>query len=142
MCIRDRVHAVQVLGLQPADPVAGTPERVTDRSSGLPVMVLPTAGPVTTTASLVRVPVTPHLREGQRATVSFGRLSGGQPDDPPLVGATFAPVTAAEAPVGRLDVARSELTAGTWLVRVVVDGAESLPTSSGETYDEPSVTLP
>jgi hypothetical protein len=25
---------------------------------------------------------------------------------------------------------------------VVVDGAESLPTSSGDTYDGPSVTLP
>jgi hypothetical protein len=135
-------HAVQVLRLQPADPVAGTPERVTDRSSGLPVMVVPTAGPVTTTATLVRVPVTPPLQEGQRATLSFGRLSGGQPDDPPLVGAGFGPVPAADAPVTRLDVARTELTAGTWLVRVIVDGAESVPTSIGDTYDGPSVTLP
>lgn len=136
------VHAVQVLRLQPADPVAGTPERVTDRSSSLPLMVLPTAGPVTTTATLVRIPVAPPLREGQRASVTFGRLAGGQPDDPPIVGATFAPVLAADAPVSRLDVARSELTAGTWLVRVTVDGAESLPTLSGDTYDGPAVTLP
>ncbi|GAB3047273.1 DUF4255 domain-containing protein [Intrasporangium mesophilum] len=136
------VHAVQVLRVQPADPVAGTPERVTDRSSGLPVMVLPTPGPVTKTATLVRVPVAPPLREGQRATVTFGRLSGGQPDDPPLVGATFPPVLAADAPLARLDVARNELTAGTWLVRVSVDGAESLPTLSGDTYDGPAVTLP
>ena len=137
------VHAVQVLRLQPADPVAGTPERVTDRSSGLPVMVLPTAGPVTTTATLVRVPVTPPLQEGQRATVVLRaalrraarttRRSSGRPSPR---------CTAADAPVARLDVARSELTAGTWLVRVIVDGAESLPTSSGDTYDGPSVTLP
>jgi hypothetical protein len=136
------VHAVQVLRLQPADPVAGTPERVTDRSSGLPLMMLPTVGSVTTTAALVRVPVSPPLREGQRATVTFGRLTGGQPDDPPLVGVTLAPVLAADAPLAQLDVDRTGLTSGTWLVRVAVDGAESLPTLAGDTYDGPAVTLP
>jgi hypothetical protein len=88
------------------------------------------------------IPVAPPLREGLRASVSLGGRAGGQPDVPPLVGATFAPVLAADAPVSRLDVARGELTAGTWLVRVTVDGAESLPTLSGDTYDGPAVTLP
>jgi hypothetical protein len=74
--------------------------------------------------------------------VTFGRLTGGQPDDPPLVGVTLAPVLAADAPLAQLDVDRTGLTSGTWLVRVAVDGAESLPTLAGDTYDGPAVTLP
>ena len=136
------VHAVQVVRVQPADPVAGTPERVLVRSNSVPWLVLPTVGAVTKTASLVRVPVVPPLREGQRAGVTFARLSGGQPDDPPVVAATFPPVAAADAPLVRLDVPRAQLTAGTWLVRVEVDGVESEPTMSGDTYDGPAVTLP
>jgi len=136
------IHTVQVVRVQPADPVAGTPERVLDRSNSMPWLLLPTVGAVTKTATLVRVTVVPPLREGQRTGVSFGRLSGGQPDDPPLVGATFPPVSEADAPLLRLEVPIAELTDGTWLVRVEVDGVESQPTMSGDTYDGPAVTVP
>lgn len=135
-------HRVQVEHLKPADPVAGTPQRVLARSNGLPVQVRPNVGAVTATATTVTVPIAPPLAEGQRATVSFARTAGGSPADPPLVAATFDPVPAAETPMDRLEVARSRLTNGTWLVRVAVDGAESLPTMSAGIYDGPAVTLP
>ncbi|WP_418276930.1 DUF4255 domain-containing protein [Isoptericola jiangsuensis] len=139
------VHALRVCHLRPADASSGAPERVLARSDAVPLLVVPTVGTVTTTAAQVRVAVVPPLVEGQRATVTFGRLvdAGDDPDvPPPLVAATFAPVAGPDAPLARLDVPRERLTPGTWLVRVSVDGADSLPTLGGSgTYDAPVVTI-
>lgn len=140
------VHPVQVVQTTPADPIAGTPERISGRSRALPLVVVPTVGPIAVIVDgggigFVSVSVTPPLREGQRATVSFARLAGGNPDEPALLDASFPPLSADDAPKTSLDVKRSLLTKGTWLVRVTVDGAESVPTSTGETYDGPTVVL-
>jgi hypothetical protein len=36
----------------------------------------------------------------------------------------------------------ADLPAGDWRVRVVVDGASSLPTMTGGVYDGPTLTVP
>lgn len=139
------VHALQVDQVRPADAATGEPERVVGRSNAVPLVVLPTVGTVTTSAGLVHVPLEPPLVEGQRATVTLGRLPG--PADPPdevqPVVTAMLPPQPAGAPVGVLDLPSDDLVSGTWLVRVSVDGVESLPTlGSGGTYDAPTVTVP
>ncbi|MBD5788247.1 DUF4255 domain-containing protein [Cellulosimicrobium terreum] len=137
--VRAGVHAVQVVhDEEPGAP--GEPTRVLARSDALPLVVRPDVGTVTTTATLVRVPVSPGVREGQRATVGLVRLDG-DPDVPALVEEHFGPVDAADEPVDLLDVPRASLSPGTWLVRVLVDGVPSLPTRSDDTFDGPVVVL-
>jgi hypothetical protein len=136
------LHGVAVLQLTAADPVTGAPERTRGQSGMLPWLVQPRVGTVSVVGAIVRIPVTPAVQEGQRAAVTFGRLAGGLPDDPAVVGATFAPLARADAPATHLDVATARLPAGTWLVRVEVDGVLSQPTMTGDTYDGPAVPLP
>lgn len=139
------VHALQVVHVKPADATTGEPLRIVGRSNAVPLVVLPTVGLVTTTAGLVHVPVEPPLVEGQRTTVTLGRLA--EPTDPPdqpqpVVVATL-PLQPAGPPVAVLDIPSDDLVAGTWLVRVSVDGVESLPTLGvGGIYDAPTVTIP
>ncbi|WP_460707420.1 Pvc16 family protein [Myceligenerans halotolerans] len=139
--VRAGVHGVQVVH-EAAPGAAGEPTRVLGRSDTLPLVVRPGVGTLTTTGTRLEVPVTPALQEGQRAVVSLARIAGGDAADPPLVEEHFGPVSDDDAPADRLDVPLSSLTAGTWLVRVAVDGVASLPTMSGDTYDGPAVTLP
>lgn len=136
------LHGIRVVHLVPADPVAGTPERTVAASSVLPWVVLPSVGTVAVAGAVVRIPVTPAIHEGQRSAVTFGRLSGGLPDDPAVVGASFPPLAAADAPATHLEVPVAQIPAGTWLVRVEVDGVMSQPTMTADTYDGPAVTLP
>lgn len=140
--VRSGVHALRVLAVRPADPMTGEPERVARRSNALAWQVVPTVGAVSLVAGAVQVPVTPGVRPGQRATVMFGRLAGGGPQDPAQVAVTFPPHPREAPPADVLTVPEAELGAGTWLVRVEVDGVVSLPTRSGDTYDGPTVTVP
>lgn len=143
--VRAGVHALQVVHVRPADAMSGEPERVVGRSNAVPLVVVPTVGTITTSGGEVHVAVQPPLVEGQRAVVTFGRLA--DPADPPgrvqpVVAATLPPQPAGP-PVAVLDIPDDELSAGTWLVRVSVDGAESVPTlGAGGTYDAPVVVLP
>lgn len=136
------LHGVRLVHYTPADGVAGSPERVRAQSSMLPWLVAPSVGAVSVTGPTVRIPVTPAVQAGQRAAVTFGRLTGGLPGEPSLVGARFAPLPPAEAPLTHVDVPAARVPAGTWLVRVEVDGVVSQPTMTAQTYDGPAVTLP
>ncbi|MDT0184482.1 DUF4255 domain-containing protein [Microbacterium sp. ARD31] len=139
------VHALQVVHVRPADAMSGEPERVVGRSNAVPLVVLPTVGTVTASGGEVHVAVQPPLVEGQRAVVTLGRLA--DPADPPdqvqpVVAATLPPQPAGP-PVAVLDIPDDDLSPGTWLVRVSVDGAESVPSlGAGGTYDAPVVVLP
>jgi hypothetical protein len=139
------VHALQVVHVRPADAMSGEPERVVGRSNAVPLVVVPTVGTVTESAGEVHVPVQPPLVEGQRAVVTLGRLAGaGDPPDQaqPVVAASLPPVPAGP-PLAVLDVPSDDLVPGTWLVRVSVDGVESIPSlGAGGTYDSPVVTVP
>ncbi|MFE6970153.1 DUF4255 domain-containing protein [Isoptericola sp. NPDC057653] len=139
------VQALQVVHVRPADALTGEPERVVGRSDAVPLVVVPTVGTVSLAGGEVHVPLAPPLREGQRAVVTLGRLAeAGDPPGAvqPVVAATVPPAPAGP-PVAVLDVPDDDLTAGTWLVRVAVDGVESLPTLGPDgTYDAPAVTVP
>lgn len=147
------VHGLQVVHVRPADPASGEPERVTGRSNAAPLVVVPTVSNLSAAGSQVSLRVAPALAEGQRVVVTFGRFpeAGGPPDTPPrVVAATLPPWPAQAAPTAG-DPSRTDLQvdlddplpAGTWLVRVSVDGVESIPTlGAGGTYDSPTVTVP
>jgi len=139
------VHALQVVHVRPADAMTGEPERVVGRSNAVPLVVVPTVRAVTTSAGEVHVPVQPPLVEGQRAVVTLGRLADpGDPPDlvQPVVAATLPPQPPGP-PVAILALPGEDLPAGTWLVRVSVDGVESIPSlGAGGTYDSPVVTVP
>ena len=87
----------------------------------------------------VALTVAPPLQSGQRVTVALGRLEPGDPADVALV---LPPVAEADAPQASLALPRDEIPDGRWLVRVQVDGADSLPEIVGETYGAPDLTLP
>ncbi len=135
------VHGVQVLHLEP--PRTGEPERVIGHSRALPVTVLPTIGTPTAKAGTLTIPVVPRLHEGQQAIVNFSRLSDDTPGVSPVTVATEPAARAGPSPTPIL-VDVSGLVAGTWMVRVLVDGAESPPTAStpGGPYDSPAVVIP
>lgn len=136
------VHAVMVVHRSPGDPVAGTPSKVLGTSNAMPVVVHPRVTNIAGDADNITVTVQPQLIAGQRAVVSFGRLSGGDPADPAQVSQAFPRVSADDAPMSVLVVEVDALTTGTWLVRVEVDGVESQPTLVDRVYREPSVTVP
>ncbi len=147
------VHGLQVVHVRPADPMTGEPERVTGRSNAVPLVVVPTLSNVSAAGPQVSLRVEPALAEGQRVVVTFGRFpeAGDPPHTPPRVVAAAPPPWPAHAAPIAGDPSRTDLQvdldealpAGTWLVRVSVDGVESIPTiGAGGTYDSPTVTVP
>ena len=110
--------------------------------NAVPVVVRPSVGVDSATATEMTLTITPPVQPRQRLSVLLARLSApveGGPDDVTLV---LSPIAAGEAPASSLTVSREGVPAGEWLVRVQVDGIESLPEASAETFDQPAVTLP
>ncbi|HET6856787.1 MAG TPA: DUF4255 domain-containing protein [Streptomyces sp.] len=103
-------------------------------SNAVPVLVRPsvTVGRV---AASVALTVDPPLRAGQRVTVLLSSLADGA-----ALSITLAPVTAASQ--RELSLRRSDIPDGHWLVRVQVDGVDSLPELVGDRYAAPALTLP
>jgi hypothetical protein len=87
----------------------------------------------------VELELAPPLQAGQRVTVVLGRLEPGEPADVALV---LPPVEEADAPQASLALPRDQIPDGRWLVRVQVDGVDSLLEIVGETYGAPDLTLP
>jgi hypothetical protein len=135
------VNAVQVV--HRSRPGAdGSPSRVVAASNAVPVLVRPEltiSGPA---GGAVTLEVSPPLQAGQRATVSLGRLSGGAAGDPDTLSFAIAAVPAGSPPQPTVTLDAADVAAGSWLVRIAVDGAESLPELVGDTYGAPQVTLP
>jgi hypothetical protein len=148
------VHALQVVHEQlmgePAVPHAGV-------SSNLAPFVLHpeiVAPPVFTPATgqgFVRVSVDPAVGPRQRLLLLLNErfvVASPSPDPVPVPRAySFAaPSRAGDSPAGPasdIDVEISGVAAGTYLVRVQVDGAESpLATDSAGVYASPAVTIP
>jgi hypothetical protein len=136
------LHVLTVRHRSVPGPGGSPPARVTASSNAVPLLVRPVVSAGAVDATTVTFPVVPPLQAGQRASVLLGRLGGGAPDDPAGVTITAPPVSAADAPETSVAVPRTDIPDGTWLVRVQVDGAESLPDLAGESYDTPSLTLP
>lgn len=136
------LRALRILDVVPADPASGSPERISAQSGSWPWAVVPTVGAVSVAGGTVRIPVTPQIRAAQRVSVTFGRLAGGAPGDPEVLGVAVPPVDEASAPLATVEIPVADLGSGTWLVRIEVDGVASHPSMSGDTYDGPAVTLP
>ena len=133
------VHAVQVVHRSPAGPGGAPPARVVARSNAVPVLVRPTVAVSGTTPERVTLSVSPPLHPGQRATVTLSALDG--PAAP--IAVVLTPVAAHAEPSAVVDLDRgTDVPDGHWLVRITVDGAESLPELDGETYAAPAVRLP
>ncbi len=136
------VHSAQVLHRSTAGPPGSQPARTLAASNAVPVVVRPTVTVGAVDALEVTLGVDPPIQPRQRIAVLLRRLSepvDGEPDDVTL---ELSPVAAGEPPTPALTVSRDGVPAGDWLVRLQVDGIESLPEASGETFDQPALTLP
>jgi hypothetical protein len=131
------LHPVQVVHTA---PTGGGPDRIVAASSALPVAVRPRVTGVdhaTTTLT-----VAPSPRTGQRVGVKLRRLSGGAEDEPDVLDLTFPPREEGHPEPEKVTIPAGEVTDGTWLVVVAVDGVESLPELVGETYGAPTLVVP
>ncbi len=118
------------------------PRRTVASSNSMPLVVRPAVAVDAVTSTDVTLAFSPPLQQRQRVTILLSRLSGGAEGEPGQVTVALPPVETAAAPVATLTFAHADVPDGTWLVRAQVDGIDSLPDSSGEVYDEPSLTLP
>ncbi|MPV37310.1 DUF4255 domain-containing protein [Georgenia subflava] len=136
------VHSLRVRHRAAPDG-AGGPQRVLATSGAVPLMVRPTVtvSPPEPGAELA-VGLVPAVQAGQRAVVTLRRLSGGDPQDPSYRSVDFPPAPPGSPPRDTLLVDPADVGPGRWLVRVAVDGVESLPELDGDTYGSPSVELP
>jgi hypothetical protein len=127
--------------------LVGSPpqERDSGESNTAPVLVHPVvAGPVTATGGTVTVPVDPAVGKRQQVVLLLNEHQ--PPADRPARAYTFAapPLDpAGPEAVGEVKIPVSGVVAGTYLVRVQVDGADSvLGVGADGRYDSPWVTLP
>ncbi|WP_251096586.1 DUF4255 domain-containing protein [Streptomyces sp. Caat 7-52] len=136
------LHAVQVVQLSPPGPEGRPPARVLATSNALPVTLRPTVTRVSTDGGHISIGLQPPLTAGQRATVFMTRIAASTVSGPDALSFVLPPLPAGSPPQPSVDVPRDQAPAGEWLVRVQVDGAESLPQPVGEVYGAPSITLP
>jgi hypothetical protein len=136
------LHALQVVHRTPAGPGGEPPSRIAATSNAVPLLVRPSVEVTNVSATEITLTISPPLQAGQRLTVMLARLEDGAPGEPDAVTLAQPPVTPEEAPQATALIAREDVPDGRWLVRVQVDGADSLPELMGETYDEPAVVLP
>ena len=118
------LHAVQVLHRARPEPGAA-PSRVVAASASLPLTVRPQVAVAAVHPDVVDVTVTPAVRAGQRATLTLARRAG-EPGSEALTVSLPAPASG-EPPQDTFAVPRAALANGTWLLRIDVDGVESLP---------------
>ncbi|MEZ0449718.1 DUF4255 domain-containing protein [Cellulomonas sp. ICMP 17802] len=122
-------------------PPLSPPPRTLARSNVLPVLVRPVVGATSATATVVSIGISPALRPGQRCEVDLARRT-------PLDGVAntvsvqLAPIAPGTPPSSTIQLDRADVPDGDWLVRVVVDGAQSMPTMSADVYDGPVLSLP
>jgi hypothetical protein len=136
------LHALGVRHRSVAGAAGSPPSRVTATSNSVPLLVRPTVAVGAVDATSVPLTVSPPLQAGQRVSVLLSRLVDAGPDATSAVTLVLAPVAAAEAPTSSVVLSRADLPAGTWLVRVQVDGVSSLADLVGDTYGSPTLTLP
>ncbi len=136
------VLGAQVVHRSPAGPGGAPPTRTLATSNAVALMVRPVVGVHSVSPTEVVLDVEPPVAARQRLTLLLSRLSApvdGEPDD---VTVTLTSVPAGDPPASQITVDRGAIPDGTWLLRLQVDGAESLPESSAEVLDSPALTLP
>jgi hypothetical protein len=129
--LRAGIHGLRVV--RRLDPM-GTSSNLALESNVVPFVLHPTItvpASAPTTASTVHLDVTPPLRAGQSLTLS---LNG---DRDYLFEHPRAPADTSRVSVGIRDVA-----AGTYLVRLTIDGAQSLLAATAGGFTGPTVIVP
>ncbi|MGV8965791.1 MAG: DUF4255 domain-containing protein [Cellulomonas sp.] len=143
------LHAVQVQHRSPAPGPGGAPERVVASSATVPLLVHPTVtvGAVTPgPGGTVTLHVDPPLFPGQRAVVGLARLDAPPPTPAPdalrdLV-VDVPPVPRDGVPLASITIPLADVPGGRWLVRLRVDGIDSVPSLVGEVFGAPVLVLP
>jgi hypothetical protein len=136
------LHALQVIHRKAAGPGGMPPARTTATSNVVPMLVRPSVEVTNVSATEITLTISPPLQAGQRLTVMLARLEPGPPDEPDAVTLAQPSVAEEDAPQTTAQIDRDDVPDGHWLVRVQVDGVDSVPELVGETYDEPAVVLP
>lgn len=135
------VHGVDVRHRSVPGPAGSPPPRSTAASNRVPVVVHPTVSIGAIDPATVTLPVTPALQPGQEVSVLLTRLVAADPDDPNELTVLLPPLTAGSAAVHAITLRRADLALGTWLVRVQVDGVQSVPGLVDGVYATPALTL-
>ena len=132
--------AASVVHRARAGPPLSPPPRTLARSNVLPVLVRPVVGARSSTATVIRIGVSPAIRAGQRCEVDLARRV---PVDGAVnrVAVQLAPPPPGTPPSSTIELDRAKVPDGDWLVRLVVDGAESIPTRSADVFDGPVLSL-
>ncbi|GAA1383332.1 Pvc16 family protein [Catellatospora chokoriensis] len=134
-------HTVQVLHLDA--PLPHRPEPVAAASNTVAALIRPHLRAVEVVDEDVRLRLSPPLWAGQQASVQLSCIAGACADraDQLLVLPLDAPEPGA-APRDVVNIARSAVPDGTWLVQVQVDGVVSVPQTVDGVYAAPALTLP
>jgi hypothetical protein len=136
-------HVVQVLHREKPGPVDPPPPRTLARSNVLPILVRPTLTVVAPPPSATEfgMTVAPPLHSGQRAELELNRRT--PPDALPRTVTIELPVPdPGNAPSPSITINRDLVPNGEWLVRILVDGVESVPQMAGGVYDGPLLSRP
>lgn len=121
-------------------PAPPQPTRVLARSNVLPVLIRPVISSATSSSATITVHFQPGLRSGQRAELDFTRREP-VPDAPNAVRIQLGTPARGDPPSTSADVPRASVPNGEWLLRMIVDGADSLLTASADVFDQPLLTL-
>ncbi|MEZ4295085.1 MAG: DUF4255 domain-containing protein [Polyangiaceae bacterium] len=131
------VHPVVIEHRVAVPGASGDGLRPAGLSNALPLLVQPTLGAISSSATTpdhrdVRVAVTPLPAAAQSAEVTLEETT------------TSARRSSRASRIDGTDVVFdvTGLTAGTWLVRVTVDGAASVPTTTGNVFTGPTLVVP
>lgn len=118
------------------------PSRSVGTSNALPIVVRPQISVDSLNATEVTFGLSPALQPEQRVSIVLSRLSAAVAGVTNDVDIALTPIASGGAPLSTVTLAHGDIPEGTWLVRLRVDGTESLPTATAETYDQPALTLP
>ncbi|MER6161662.1 DUF4255 domain-containing protein [Streptomyces sp. NPDC001868] len=135
-------HAVQVLHLTPSVAPDPPSARVTAASNSLPVVVRPAVAEVTAGPTDIVLALDPPLFPGQHATVLLLRLDEDTHDARGELCFVLPPIGPDAPAQPSVTVPRAAVTDGRWLVRIQVDGVDSLPHRVDGVYQAPAITLP
>ena len=136
------VQSVQVVHRERAGPPGSPPPRTLARSNALPVVVHPgIATMAPPSPNEFAVSVHPPIVSGQRAEMQLTRLVAVDGGINTLTIEVPAPAQGAP-PADKVTVSRNGIPTGDWIVRLVVDGVESLPTTTAGSWSGPLLSQP
>jgi hypothetical protein len=136
------VQAVQVVHRERAGPPGSPPPRTLARSNALPVVVHPRISVVAPPSpNQFAVSVSPPIVSGQRAEMQLTRREPVDDGTNTLTIEVPAP-DKGDPPATTVAVSRTGVPTGDWIVRLAVDGAESLPTMTSGRWSGPLLSQP